>query len=116
MDKLNTLELIDQMYRGEVLNYEKYETIYSIILSRGKKIKHSERCVETGPEDSEHPCSITITHKEFDAYYYMGVTMIIFSDGSFMLMFTDMGGFERRLHVYMNGDVLELKRQIEDYC
>ena len=116
MDKLNTLELIDQMYRGEVLNYEKYETIYSIILSRGKKIQHSEYWVETGPNDSEHPCSIKITPKEFDAYYYMGVTMRIFSNGSFMLMFTCMGGVEKQLHVYMNGDVLELKRQIEDYC
>ena len=115
MDKLNTLELIDRMYRGEVLNYEKYSTIYSIILSRGKKIKHSEHCAETGPEDSEHPCGIKIMHKEFDAYYYMGVTMRIFSDGSFMLVFTGMGGVEKRLRVYMNGDVLEVKRCIEDY-
>ena len=53
--------------------------------------------------------------KEFDAYYYMGVTMRIFSDSSFMLMFTGMGGVERQLHVYVNGDVLELKRCIEDY-
>lgn len=115
MDKLNTLELIDQMYRGEVLNYEKYVTIYSIICSRGKKIKHTEYWAETGSEDKEHPCGIKIMHKEFDAYYYMGVTMRIFSDGSFMLMFTCMGGVEKRLHVYINGDVLELKRCIEDY-
>ena len=115
MDKLNTLELIDQMYRGEILNYEKYETIYSIILSRGKKIKHSEYWVETGPEDNEHPCGIKIMPKEFDAYYYMGVTMRIFSDGSFILMFTSMGGVKKQLHVYINGDVLELKRCIEDY-
>lgn len=114
MDKLNTLELIDRMYRGEVLNYEKYNTIYSIICSRGKKIKHTEYCAETGSEDKEHPCGIKIVHKEFDAYY-MGVTMRIFSDGSFILMFTGMGEVEKRLHIYMNGDVLELKRCIEDY-
>lgn len=115
MDKLNTLELIDKMYRGEVLNYEKYTTIYSIICSRGKKIKHPELWVETGSEDNEHPCGIKIMSKEFDAYYYMGVTMRIFSDGSFILMFMGMGRVERQLHVYMNGDVLEHKRCIEEH-
>jgi hypothetical protein len=114
MNTLETLELIDKLYQEETLNYEKYEIIGCLIMARGKKDKWIEYFAETGVGE-DYPCGIKLTCNEYSGYYYMGIVMRTFPDGSFIFEFST--PTERKsIHIYVNGDVVdvadELQRQV----
>lgn len=113
MDKLNILELIDQMYRGEALNYEKYCLIAKAAQDNGTYCNRREIWA-VGKEGWP---GFTFEERNFKGYYYLGLFVRFFTDGSWVIIYFDArdnDGKPVKLHIYMNGDVVE-EDTIEDY-
>lgn len=103
--------LINKLYNNVPLNYEQLCSIESLITLMVVPVQRKECWASTGSGEG-YVCGIKLEEKVFTGYYYMGLWLRIYSDGSFSIWYyphdtESYGGINKQIHIYPNGDVIE---------